>query len=143
MNNLLKIQSISTKKSQKGVALIEALIAVLIFSFGVLGIVGLQAAMVKGTTQAKSRTDASFVAQRRVAMIWADPDPATITNFAEVDTPVAELPAGTRTTTVTMATPPPGITAQNADVVVTVRWTVPGEPQHSYSTNAHIYGASD
>ena len=38
-------------KFQNGIALLEALIAILIFSFGVLGIVGLQGAMVKGTTQ--------------------------------------------------------------------------------------------
>ena len=130
---------VAFKKAQEGVALLEALIAILIFSFGVLGIVGLQGAMVKGTTQAKSRTDASFIAQRRVAMIWADPDPATISNFSEVDTPVTELPAGLRTTAVTLA----GTKNKDADVVVTVRWTVPGEPQHTYSTNAHIYGAAD
>ncbi len=125
----------TVQKLERGIVLLEALIAILIFSFGVLGIVGLQAAMVKGTTQAKNRSDASFIAQRRIAMIWADPDPATLIAFGEVNTAVIELPSGLRSTNVT-------VVGNNADVVVTVQWTVPGEPQHSYSTNAYIYGAA-
>ncbi len=52
--------------------LIEALVAVLIFAFGVLGIVGLQAAMTKAQTQSKSRADASLLAQQVIGSMWTD-----------------------------------------------------------------------
>lgn len=119
-------------KFQNGIALLEALIAILIFSFGVLGIVGLQGAMVKGTTQAKIRSDASYIAERRISMMWAKS--ANLASFAEVDTPVVELPAGKRTTTI--------IDAAKGEVNVLVRWTVPGEPEHNYSANAYVVGAN-
>ena len=121
----------AANKVQKGIALLEALIAILIFSFGVLGIVGLQGAMVKGTTQSKMRSDASYIAERRISMMWADA--ANLAGFAEANTAVAELPSGTRTTTI--------VNAATGEVRVTVRWTVPGEPQHQYSMNAFVAGA--
>ena len=46
-------------RSARGVALIEALVGLLIFSFGVLGLIGLQATMSKAQTGAKFRADAS------------------------------------------------------------------------------------
>ncbi len=52
------------KATQSGSALLEALIAVLIFSFGVLGLVGLQAAMIAGAADAKYRTEAGFFVNR-------------------------------------------------------------------------------
>ena len=54
---------------QQGVVLLEALIAILIFSLGILGLVGLQASMVKGTSEAKNRAEASYVAQREIGRI--------------------------------------------------------------------------
>lgn len=119
------------RKYQRGIALLEALIAILIFSFGILGIVGLQGAMLKGTTQAKNRADASFIAQRRIAMMWADP--ANFTAFAETDTIVPELPNGFRTTSL--------VNIPGRQCRVIVRWKVPGEPQHTYSADAYIVGA--
>ena len=38
----------NVRKSQSGIMLLEALIAILIFSMGVLGLVGMQAAAVNG-----------------------------------------------------------------------------------------------
>ena len=49
---------------QSGSALLEALIAILIFSFGVLGLVGLQAAMIAGAADAKYRNEAGFFVDR-------------------------------------------------------------------------------
>ncbi|HOY70461.1 MAG TPA: prepilin-type cleavage/methylation domain-containing protein [Methylotenera sp.] len=123
-------------KFQNGIALLEALIALLIFSFGVLGIVGLQSSMIKGTTQAKVRTDASFIAQRRIAEMWADPvnlNAATYDEPAASPTSISELPSGLRTTTVTSVAG-----SNDVNVVVTVSWTLPGEPQHQYSAQANI-----
>lgn len=57
---------------QRGVALLEAMVALLIFSFGILGLVGLQAVAIKNTGDAKLRADASFLANQIIAQMWAD-----------------------------------------------------------------------
>ncbi len=50
--------------------LIEALIALLIFSMGILGIVGLQASAVKASTDAKYRSEASLLANELIGKMW-------------------------------------------------------------------------
>lgn len=118
-----------SKKTEKGAVLLEALIAVVIFSMGLLAISGLQGAMVKNTSDAKYRSDAAFVAQQRLGVMWADP--TNLPNYVETDTDVSViLPNGKRTVTL----PLPG------QVVVTVTWQAPGQEEHNYSTNARIAG---
>lgn len=124
----LKIDSPDSKNG--GFVLLEALIALLIFSMGILALVGLQGVMIKGTTDAKNRSDASFIAQREIAMMWASP--AGINTFAGT-TAVPELPNGSRVTVVNVAT---------GAVTVTITWQVPGEPPHRYSVNARVTGAT-
>jgi len=58
-------------KQQGGVMLLEALIAILIFSIGVLGIVGMQASAVNVTRDAKYRTDAGLLANELLGLMWA------------------------------------------------------------------------
>lgn len=99
---------------QNGVMLLEGLISLLIFSLGVLAIIGLQASTMKATTQAKTRIDASLIANQRIASIWVDM--ANKDTYEEEDTEVAELPNGTRTTEVV-----------GDEVKVTVSWTMPGD----------------
>ncbi len=65
-------RSCHAPKAQTGVALLEALIAVLVFSFGILAVVGLQANAMRITTDAKMRIDASNIANQRVGEMWAD-----------------------------------------------------------------------
>lgn len=50
--------------SQQGVMLIEALVAVVIFSIGVLAAIGLQAVALREVTEAQFRTEASYIADR-------------------------------------------------------------------------------
>lgn len=106
--------------------LLEGLIAIAIFSIGVLAIVGLQASSMKATTQAKTRVDASLIANQRIANIWVDM--SNISTYAEVDTPIAELPDGKRTTAIV-----------GDQVTVTVNWTMPGDSTtHSFVTIARV-----
>lgn len=115
--------------AQQGVVLIEAMISILIFSMGVLAIVGLQAAMIKNTTDAKYRTDASYIAQQRIALMWSDP--GNLVNYLESNTDIsALLPNGTRT--VTQTTP--------GQFVVTVTWQQPGGAPHNFTVTANITG---
>lgn len=116
-------------ESQQGVVLLESLIAILIFSLGVLGIVGLQAAMIKNTTDAKFRSEASYIAQQKIGQMWADP----LTLPADLDAVVdisSQLPNGTRLVTQPVL----------GQFVVTVTWQQPGQDQHNFTTTASISG---
>jgi type IV pilus assembly protein PilV len=117
-------------RAQEGVILLEALISILIFSLGVLALVGLQAVMIKNTSDSRFRADASYLAQQRVGQMWAA-DPATLSTFLETDTDISSsLPSGKRTVT----QPSPG------KFVVTITWQSPGEPVHNVVTVANIIG---
>jgi type IV pilus assembly protein PilV len=118
------------KAAQQGVVLLEALIAILLFSMGVLALVGLQASMLKNSSDANYRAEASFIAQQRIGMIWSDP--SNVVNYLENNTDIsALLPSGTRTVT----QPATG----QFEVVIT--WQLPGKPQHNFTTIATIAGA--
>jgi type IV pilus assembly protein PilV len=51
--------------------LLEALIAILIFSLGILGVVGMQASAVKASRDAKYRTDAGLLANELIGQMWS------------------------------------------------------------------------
>lgn len=59
--------------SQQGSVLVEALIAFLIFSLGILGVIGLQAVAIGNTLDARYRSDAAFLANQMIAQMWVDP----------------------------------------------------------------------
>ena len=60
------------KKTQQGVMLLEALIAILIFSIGILAIVGMQATAVRTVTESRSRAEAALYANQLLGQIWTD-----------------------------------------------------------------------
>ncbi|SFD08263.1 type IV pilus assembly protein PilV [Collimonas sp. OK412] len=51
--------------------LIEVLAAILIFSFGILGLVGLQAATINNSISAEDRSQAALLADNLVATLWS------------------------------------------------------------------------
>lgn len=59
-------------KNQRGSSLIEALIALLILSIAILGIIGLQANLLRIASQAQYRLQASLLAQNIAGMISVD-----------------------------------------------------------------------
>jgi type IV pilus assembly protein PilV len=125
---IMKAERRAHFSSEQGFALIEGLIAILIFSLGILGLVGLQATATQTTTMAKMRVDASFVASQRIADIWIDL--ANIAAKGETDVAVPSLPEGKRTTTVV-----------GNLVTVTVTWKMPNDTnRQSYQTIARIAG---
>lgn len=118
---------------QSGAIMLEALIAILVFSIGVLALIGLQAVMISNASDANYRSQASFLAQRRIAELWADP--ANAANLSETDTDISNfLPQGKRTTE--------QITIGEFRVLVT--WQPPGDPSdlvvHQHVTIARIVG---
>jgi type IV pilus assembly protein PilV len=85
-------------RRQGGVMLIEAIVAMLVFSVGVLALIGLQAAATREVTNAKFRSDASYIADRIVGDLSSvDLTAASLTArlgvFAGNYTPTA-VPAG-------------------------------------------------
>ena len=117
----------NNRTQQQGVILIEALIAVLLFSMGILALVGLQGAMIKNTSDNKYRADASFVAQNRMADMWGNQN--NLAAFNEANTPIASLPNGTRTTVV----------AARGLATVTINWLAPGTTDaHNYTITSYI-----
>jgi type IV pilus assembly protein PilV len=59
------------RKQQSGIMLIEALIAILIFSIGILGVVGIQASAIAASRDAKFRTDAGLLANELIGQMWS------------------------------------------------------------------------
>jgi len=60
------------RDSQSGAMLLEALIAILIFSLGILAVIGLQAQSIRNSAEAKYRSDASYLANQLIGRMWAD-----------------------------------------------------------------------
>lgn len=125
--------------------LIEALIAILIFSIGVLAVVGLQGAMTKAQTAAKFRGDAAYLANEAIGTMWGDADPANLPKYAtaacasysrcdEWKTRVENaLPGATVAVAVGSAA-----SATAGVVTVSIGWTTPNEGTHNYTTSTVI-----
>lgn len=127
--------------SQQGVVIIEAMIAILIFSIGVLGIIGMQANMVKNTTDSKYRADAGYIAQQTIGTMWSDIDPvANLDNYVVAGEDIsALLPGGQRTVNkLSVVTNKDGIHVGGI-FTVTIGWTAPGETPAADNTTAPCY----
>jgi type IV pilus assembly protein PilV len=85
-----------SRDSQSGFMLLEALIAILIFSLGILAIVALQAVSIKLTEDAKYRSDAALLAEELLGQIWvSDRIPANMSaTFATGANACTALAAG-------------------------------------------------
>lgn len=132
MKNNQKPFQLKNQSSQKGVVILEALIAMLIFSMGILALVGLQAAMVKNTSDNKYRADASFLAQERIGRMWSNPNNLGTFSCTDIAAACADvsniLPNGTRTVTV----------AAKGLVTVNIAWRLPGSDAHNFTTSTYI-----
>ena len=123
------------RRTAHGFVLLEALVAFLILSIGILGVIGLQATMAKAGTASKARADAAYLAQHVIGTAWSDRDNLTKYDSASCAThaPCAEwqakveamLPAGATVLALDAAT---------GDLQVTLTWTSPNEPTHTFQT---------
>ncbi|UUX96545.1 prepilin-type N-terminal cleavage/methylation domain-containing protein [Aquabacterium sp. J223] len=123
----------------RGFALIEVLVGLLILAVGVLGLVGTQASMVQAQGAAKYRGDAAYLAAELVGLMWSDlgnlsqyagdgATPCTATRCLDWARKVAStLPQGQAEVTVNSGT-----------VVITIRWTPPGDAAHAYTTRSAL-----
>lgn len=144
----------NTRKQQTGSMLLEALIALLIFSLGILAVTGLQAASIKNAGDAKYRSDASLLANQLVGQMLASNRTSLATLQASFQSPngTAYIPWSSSvlaTLPGAPATPPTVVIAQTASTstgtpsnqaTITISWNAPNEAAgaHSYITVAQI-----
>lgn len=133
------------RTSQGGFSLIEALIAIVIFSIGVLALVALQVTSVRQASNAKYRSDAALFANQLIGEMWVSDRTTTTlqTNFNTggalytqwANTVQAQLPGAA-------ASAPTVVVAADGQVTVNVFWKAPNEeaadPQHRYTAVARI-----
>ena len=60
------------RRGQQGMMLIEALLGILLFSIGILGLIGLQSVSIKNTTEARFRSEAGYLANQLIGRMWSD-----------------------------------------------------------------------
>lgn len=138
--------ALRSSRGQTGSMLLESFIAILIFSMGILAIVGMQASAIKSSADAKYRSEASLLAGELLGKMWvSDRTPATLqANFqggAGTDGPLytrwyagvqAALPGSSTYAPTVSVDPVTGL------VAVTVRWKVPSEPDSAAAHNYYV-----
>jgi type IV pilus assembly protein PilV len=127
---------------QAGVMLLEALLAILIFSVGILAIVGMQATAIQDLGEAKYRSDAAFLANQIVADMWSNstkldayayPGSGAAPDVLEgwIDSVNAHLPGASNY--------PPIIDVDGTTVTVTVRWQQARDSEKGIDAGARQY----
>jgi type IV pilus assembly protein PilV len=140
----------SIPSNQRGSLMVEGLIAILMFSFGILALVGLLGMSVKDTANSKYRADASLLAGEVIGQMWVGDksNSALVAGFEDPAGPgyaawkarvIATLPG------VSDAAPGENLPTIDIDadnrVTVTVRWQLPGESgPHNYVAVTRITG---
>lgn len=144
MNTIL-----STRRQQAGSFLLEALIGILIFAFGVLGIVGLQAHSLRVTNESQYRAEAAYLANMLLSEMWTD-DYATLK--ANYDSSLGGAgytkfkgDVKTKLGAVWVADPKvefdtqPAPSAHSSFLTITVQFMMPGETTpHEYKTSGVV-----
>lgn len=148
-------QPANTLAAQSGVMLLEAMVAILIFSLGVLSIIQLQAVSIKQASGAEYRSMAALLANDLISRMWAsDKTAATLqTNFGSSGANYTQWLNTVRSSglpnvsndkgtlpTVTFATGPATTSGTPSSIAqVTVFWQEPGDTtKHSYTAVAQL-----
>ncbi|TYC55132.1 hypothetical protein ETQ85_15565 [Zoogloea oleivorans] len=125
------------RRDVRGYVLLEALVALLIFSLGLLGMIGFQAASTRIVTDSRFRTEAAILADELIAKMSVDKRSVVIANYA-YDSEGGGGGASTRTwfeTRVTGASKLPnpkvkvdvasGASVDTFTVTVRIQWDLP------------------
>lgn len=131
---------------QDGVVLIEALLGILIFSIGILALIGMQSVAVKNTVDARYRTEAAYLANSILSQIrldlanvpfYDDTNAGTYAprtawrNQVEALLPGVNIATAQRVPAIAIVPGPTfgGDSAPPSRVTVVIRWLQPGETQ--------------
>jgi type IV pilus assembly protein PilV len=147
-----------SRRNQVGVMLLEVLIAILIFSIGILAVVGMQVAAINNVNDSKYRSEAAFLTNRLLSQMWTDAGNIAAYAYngtggvpAKLATWVNDPTVGVYKLLPNAANVPPivtitGASAAGAQVTIQVRWQMPEEagqtpppPPHTYTVLATVY----
>lgn len=120
--------------------LLESLLSILIFSLGILALVGFQAASIKLAGDAKQRANASFIANQIESELWGV-DAGNLSTCAGTFTaPSGASCAGNwGERLISLPNGKAVVTINGSQVTLTVTWKMPGEEEeHRYVHNAEI-----
>ena len=149
---------------QRGGFLLEALVGILIFTLGVLGLVALQGRAIAYTSDAQYRGEAAYLANSYVSKMWAD-SPANIPlryaasgqpEFDALEAAVFRLPGASGIAgnpLVEVVQPPPGgaladalgdgtgitLTSTGTLVTITIQWEPPRREGETGGAVIHQY----
>lgn len=135
------------KSIQRGATLLEVLVALLLFAFGILGLLGMQAVAMQLTGEAKYRAEAVMYADQLISQMWADnpanlandyasttPGPKYIAWRDRIQAPGTGLPGSTGANTPTVV-----VDAASNIVTVSIFWQGPNEAAaHRHAVVAQI-----
>lgn len=130
-------RSLRPRRAQFGFTLLETLVAILIFSVGLLGVVGLQARSIQFSVDGEDRNRASLMADDIVATMWGNNIPS-----ASLDATARAALAAGATGGPYNATAVVGAPDANGVVDINITWRPPSrpaaQPDSSYTTKVFI-----
>lgn len=133
---------IKLRRSQGGSYLLEALIAILIFAFGVLGLIGLLGNSIRVSNDARYRTEAANLANAMVADMWTTTAAKVEEEYGSGGTKLGDwkakandlLPGSDAKVELSN-----GLSVQSRSAKVTITWKLPGDnTEHQHMMTAQI-----
>lgn len=147
-----------SRNRASGFVLLDAMVAILIFSIGILGMVALQSSAIQLTSNANYRVTAAMMADQIIAQMWTDPTNVANSGYATGGTQynawIKTIDCATAASTTSVCLPgvtknPPTITIgtpvtynginPNYLVTVTINWQAPNDSTaHDYVSITQI-----
>ncbi len=136
---------------QRGSSLIEGLAAIVVFSFGMMGLAGLKTSMMQQSAHAQLRAQASYFAEELLGLASADvanvdcyqitTSGAPTCGSAIAQGAVSEWRTRVLASLPGASTSPPTVTyAVDGTMTLTIRWQRPAEAsEHRYVSTTNLY----
>jgi|GEM_PF-438778 len=136
-----------------GFALVEVLVAVLLFTIGILGLIGLQASMTQTQTESKVRADAANLVDELATVMWGElGNQNTVANLAGFSTSGCAGNAACNAWLTKLGKALPGGTLSNLElngatdtwdadhgkVAVALEWSLPNGSTHKYVATFNV-----
>lgn len=123
------------RRAQAGFTLLETLVAIVIFSIGLLGVIGLQARTIRFAVDGDDRNRAALMADSMIATLWANNKSSDLLTVAELNALAASAVGGPQGATASAS-------AAAGVVTITVAWRPPSraasESDSTYTTRVVI-----
>lgn len=131
------------RSKMQGLMLLEVMVGILIFSVGVLGLVGLMAKSTSSLADSKYRSDASFLASQLIGQMWGDRNHLSSYAYAGSGAPPTALASWvTEVKSMLPGVESPKVAVDTGNqVTVTISWKPRNiSTPHTYTTISYING---